>query len=163
MPLAAIGIGSSLGDRPGTIRRAVDLLAFLDKTSVLAVSDLYETDPVGGVAKNLFTNACVLIDTLISPRELVQELLAIEKKLGRTRDAKWEDRTCDLDLLLYNESVLEDPECTVPHPYMTQRAFVMIPLVQIAPDMVHPIYNLTVAELTRTLSAVELAAVHRIE
>jgi len=152
-----------MGDRIGTICRAIEMFSHIDSTDVLAVSDFYETDPVGGVAKNLFINACVLIDTLLSPHELMRELLAIERELGRTRDTRWEDRTCDLDLLMYNESVVEDPDCTVPHPYMTQRAFVMIPLVQIAPDLVHPVYNLTVAELTRTLSATEWAGVRRIE
>lgn len=163
MPRAAIGIGSSLGNRVAVVQKAIAAIDRLQDTHVVSVSDLYETPPMGGVAENLFVNACAIVETALRPHELLQAMLAVEKELGRTRTRKWEDRTCDLDLLDYDGAVSEDPSLTLPHPMMSQRAFVLIPLAQIAPDMKHPVHKLTISQLTQMLSETEWASVRRIE
>ena len=162
MVRAAIGIGSSLGNREELVQRAVNVLNQLEGTAVLSVSDLYETEPWGGVSENPYINACAIIETDLNCRQLLEEMQGIEKALGRTRKLRWGDRTCDLDLLDFNGMVLDEADLTLPHPQMDKRAFVMIPLMQIAPDMSHPVRKMTVAEMTRLMSGREWASVRRL-
>lgn len=147
MTKAAIGIGSSLGEREATVRAALAELAALPATRLLAVSKLHETTPVGGVAKNPFINACAVLETELSPHELLGHLKCIEDQHGRTRQVRWADRTLDLDLLFYGDLVLDDPTCTLPHPEMHRRVFVLLPLAEIAPDWLHPIFRKTISIL----------------
>lgn len=152
MSQAAIGIGGSLGDRAATVREALADLDRLPRTHLVRASRLYESEPVGGVARQRFVNACAVVETDLSPRDLLAALHEIEARHHRERLVRWADRTLDLDLLLYDELVLDDPVCTLPHPEMHRRAFVLVPLAEIAPDWPHPLRHVAIAELISDLS-----------
>lgn len=151
MALAAIALGSNLtstfGPPEENLYEALRRLAALG--SVTAVSSFHTTDPVGYVDQPRFTNAAALIETTLAPMELLHALLAIEQAMGRDRTnvpAKG-PRIVDLDLLLYDDVVMALPELTLPHPAMHERRFVLAPLVEIAPTMMHPLQHATIAEL----------------
>lgn len=156
---AAIAIGSNLGDRAAHVAGAFVALASIPGTVVLRRSEAIVTAPVGlpGGADpgGPYLNAAALIRTTIVPRELLSLLHAIERGAGRDRaaeSARWGPRTLDLDLLLYEDRVIDEPGLTVPHPRMHERRFVLEPLAQIAPDWVVPTFGLTVADLLRALT-----------
>jgi 2-amino-4-hydroxy-6-hydroxymethyldihydropteridine diphosphokinase len=135
---AFVGLGSNLGDREGMIRLALDDLARLPATTILKASSLYDTEPVGEGDQPNFLNAAAMIETELSPRQLLWNLLLIEKRLGRVRTQRWGPRVIDLDLLFHGDLVIEEPDLRVPHPEVTRRAFVLVPLVEIDPMFVHP-------------------------
>ena len=133
MTRAYVGLGSNLGDREGTMRRAIELLG----DEVVAISTFRETDPVGFEDQPRFLNAAVALETDLGPRELLDRLLAIERELGRTRDGpRYGPRTIDLDLLLYGDEVVYEPGLRVPHPRVAERRFVLEPLFELDPDLV---------------------------
>lgn len=132
MVTAAIGLGSNLGDRAQLIDEAVGRIAALG--TVVARSALYETAPVGGPEQGPFLNAVVLLDTDLAPRPLLDELLAAEKAMGRERTERWGPRLIDLDLLLYGDATIDEPGLTLPHPRLTERRFVLDPLLEVWPD-----------------------------
>ena len=138
MTNAFVGIGSNLGDREDTLRRAVELLAAEEGIEVVAVSQLRETEPVGPVEQGLFLNGAVLVTTRLPPRELLERLLAVEQRLGRVRKERFGPRTIDLDLLVYGEQVIDEPGLTIPHPRLHERRFALDPLADLAPDLVIP-------------------------
>jgi 2-amino-4-hydroxy-6-hydroxymethyldihydropteridine diphosphokinase len=135
---AFVGIGSNLGDREGNLRQAVELLSAEDGIDVVAVSEIRETDPVGPVEQGPFLNGAVRIETGLSPRELLERLLAVEERLGRVRRERWGPRTIDLDLLLYGDDVVDEPGLTVPHPRLHERRFALEPLSDLAPSLEIP-------------------------
>jgi 2-amino-4-hydroxy-6-hydroxymethyldihydropteridine diphosphokinase len=136
---AFIGLGSNLGEREAMIRLALDDLARLPGTTLVRASSLYDTEPAGDVDQPNFLNAAAQIDTELTARQLLWNLLLIEKRLGRVRTRRWGPRTIDLDLLLYGQMVVEEPDLKVPHPELTRRSFVLVPLVEIDPLLVHPV------------------------
>jgi 2-amino-4-hydroxy-6-hydroxymethyldihydropteridine diphosphokinase len=147
---AYIALGSNLGDRRAQIESAIDELKKLPGTSVVAISSLIETDPVGPPGQGQYLNAAAAVRTSRSPRQLLDDLLGIEKAHGRDRSreaARWGPRTLDLDLLLYGELVMDEPGLTLPHPRMHEREFVLRPLAQIAGDVVHPVLRLPIRSL----------------
>lgn len=134
-----VGLGSNLGDRVARLREALRALGALPKTELVAVSPLYETSPVGGPPQGAFLNAVAQLLTELPPRRLLQELLALEVRAGRVRGAERNaPRPLDLDLLLYGDLRLEEPGLVVPHPRLAERAFVLEPLCELAPELVHP-------------------------
>ena len=137
---AFVGLGSNRGDREATIRRAVALLGERSGIDVAAVSTFRETDPVGYEDQPRFLNGVVALDVDLSARGLLDELLAVERELGRDRSAetRWGPRTIDLDLLLYGDETVEAPGLTVPHPRLAERRFVLEPLHELAPDLTLP-------------------------
>jgi 2-amino-4-hydroxy-6-hydroxymethyldihydropteridine diphosphokinase len=131
--LAYVGLGANLADREGTIRAAVAELP-----DVVAVSTLRETDPVGITDQPRFLNGVAALETNLTPRELLDVLLAVERRLGRERLERWGPRTIDLDLLLYGDEVIDEEGLTVPHPRLHERRFVLEPLADLAPSLVVP-------------------------
>ena len=134
---AYVGLGANLGDREGTIRRAVELLGAEPGVEVVAVSSLRETDPVGYADQPRFLNGAAAVETELSPRELLDGLLAVERELGRVRGdgPRYGPRAIDLDLLLYGDRVVEEPGLTVPHPRLAERRFVLEPLHELDPGL----------------------------
>jgi len=136
---AYVGIGANLGDRAATIRAAVDHLRREPGVTVVAVSRIRETDPVGLLDQPRFLNAAAAIDTDLPPRELLDRLLAIERRLGRTREGpRFGPRAIDLDLLLYGQEQVDEPELQVPHPRLHERLFVLEPLLELEPALIVP-------------------------
>lgn len=139
MPLVYIGVGANLGDREATIRAALERLGAQKEIEIVGVSSLRETDPVGYVDQPRFLNGAVALETELPPRELLERMLAVERELGRVRDGpRFGPRTIDLDLLLYGDAVVDEPGLVVPHPRMTERAFVLEPLAELDPELVVP-------------------------
>ncbi len=136
MARAAIGLGSNLGDRARYIRDATASLSGLG--DIVAVSSLYETAAIGGPDQSDYLNAAVVIDTDLSPRQLLDKCLEIERAAGRERRERWGPRTLDLDLLLYGDSTVTEDDLTVPHPRMVERRFVLEPLLEVWPDAALP-------------------------
>ncbi len=151
--IAAIALGSNLGDREGNLREAVRRMGALGR--VAAVSGFYDTEPVGYLDQPRFLNAAVMLETELLPVELLRRLLGIEQEMGRDRAnaPPKGPRVIDLDLLLYGELVMQSAELTVPHPAMHERAFVLAPLAEIAVGMLHPVLHRSVGELLALLSA----------
>jgi 2-amino-4-hydroxy-6-hydroxymethyldihydropteridine diphosphokinase len=146
--IAYVALGANLGDRAANIAKALDRLRTDPRIEVRKVSSLLENPAVGGPPDSpAFLNAAAEVATRLSPRQLLDKLLEIERDLGRERLRKWDPRTIDLDLLLYGDKVIDEPELTIPHPRMHQRQFVLAPLAQIAPNAVHPTSKGTFAEL----------------
>ena len=128
---AYIAVGSNIGDRYHYLMSGIDQLDQHEKVKVVNTSSVYETDPVGYTKQDLFLNMVIEIKTDLDPFELLDVLLNIELKLGRKREIVWGPRTLDLDILLYNQENIESEKLIVPHPRMTERAFVMVPLLEL--------------------------------
>jgi len=133
---AYLALGSNLGDRAAHIRSALAALATHPAVDLLAASPLYETPPWGPVPQGPYLNACAAIATTLSPRALLDLCLAIEREAGRERIVRWGPRTLDLDILLYGDATVDEPDLRIPHPRMMERAFVLVPLAGLAPDLV---------------------------
>lgn len=155
---AYIGLGSNLGDRLAILNHAIVHLATLG--SVTAISSVYETDPVGFVHQPSFLNAVVCLQTDLAPADLLANLLRIEDELGRVRTFPNAPRIIDLDLLLVGDMVIHSTGLTVPHQGLHERAFVLVPLADIAPDLVHPVLGISIRDLLGRLAPV--TGVHQI-
>jgi len=149
---AFIGLGSNLGDPAAQIRRAMQALAAMPETRLVRYSSLYRNPPAGYLDQPEFVNAVARIETRLAPRDLLEQLLAIERAHGRVRSVPNGPRTLDLDILLYGERTVREPGLTIPHPRMLERAFVLVPLAEIAPDAVVPGGG-RIADLVRRVDA----------
>ncbi|MGQ9497431.1 MAG: 2-amino-4-hydroxy-6-hydroxymethyldihydropteridine diphosphokinase [Desulfotomaculales bacterium] len=138
MTTAYVGLGSNLGDRRFFVREALRLISEVPGIKVKRVAPLYRTAPVGLTEQEWFFNTVAEIETPLSPHALLAALLAVEARLGRVRTRRWGPRTIDLDLLLYGDLHLHTPDLTVPHPRLTERAFAVVPLADLAPEMILP-------------------------
>ena len=136
MTRAFVGLGSNLGDREGHLRRAVEALAAHGLPPV-AVSAVYESDALGPPQPD-YLNAAAEVSTSLSAREVLETLKTVEEELGRTPTDRWGPREIDLDLLLFGDEMLDEPGLTVPHPELTRRSFVLVPLLEIDPDLELP-------------------------
>ncbi len=150
-----VALGSNLGDRVARLRAAVESIE-----GVVAVSPVYETDPVGPLPQRLYLNAVAELATQLTPGALLERLLEIEVGRGRTRGSERNaPRTLDLDLLLYGDRKLSEPDLEIPHPRLAERAFVLEPLCALAPDLVHPTLGESIETLARRVR--DPAAVQR--
>lgn len=134
-----ISIGSNIGERHRYLKESIELLKDRADTTVEQVSSIYETEPVGYTDQANFLNVVILIRTSLSAGDLLDVCQGIEQTLGRERTIRWGPRTVDLDILLYNQEKIEKEDLIVPHPRMAERAFVLIPLLEIAPDIKSPV------------------------
>jgi 2-amino-4-hydroxy-6-hydroxymethyldihydropteridine diphosphokinase len=137
---AFIGLGSNLGDREENLRQALRALDATPGVQVVQASSVYETEPVGGPAQPDFLNAVVEVETVLGPRALLEACMTIERALGRDRstEQRWGPRVIDLDVLAMGDLVVTDPDLEIPHPRLAERAFVLVPLAEIAPGVVIP-------------------------
>jgi len=148
---AAIALGSNMGDTKKYLDDAVQKIDKLKNTKVIKVADYITTKPYGGVEQDDFLNSAMLIRTLFTPNELLNELHKIENEAGRVRTIHWGPRTLDLDILLYDDLVMETNDLTIPHVELHLRDFVLKPLAQIAPWLRHPVYWETMAQMLKKL------------
>jgi 2-amino-4-hydroxy-6-hydroxymethyldihydropteridine diphosphokinase len=149
---AYIAVGANLGDREANIAAALDALGHTADTRVVRRSTLMENPAIGGPADSpAFLNGVVEVETTLVPHALLARLLEIERSLGRERRQKWEPRPIDLDLIFYGDQVVDTPDLQLPHPLMQERRFVLEPLAEIAPDLVHPVSDLTVRQMLADL------------
>lgn len=136
--IAYIGLGSNLGDKEANLKKALELLDASPEVQVKKVASLYRTAPVGFTEQDWFLNTVVGVETSLSPHELLSLLLDIEERLGRVRTIRWGPRTVDLDLLLFGREEVNTPDLMIPHLRMSERAFVMVPLAELAPKLIIP-------------------------
>ncbi|MDX1911980.1 MAG: 2-amino-4-hydroxy-6-hydroxymethyldihydropteridine diphosphokinase [Saprospiraceae bacterium] len=141
-----LGLGSNIGDRAANLRAG---MALLDKEvgKIAKKSHLYETQPWGKTDQDPFLNQVIMLNTSLDPRELLEKITRIERELGRERKEKWGPRTLDIDILLYGKRVVRDKGLEIPHPEMHKRGFVLAPLMEIAPDLEHPLLHKQIDEL----------------
>ena len=157
MSIAYLCLGSNSGDSFKLIEQAVSFLNMIENTSIIRNSALYETEPWGIKDQNWFLNIAVEVKTKLSPQDLLVKCQNIEKTLGRNRDKErhWGERPIDIDIIFYDDETINSDFLTVPHKYMHLRAFVLVPLLELVPDFVHPVLKKTVSQLYDELEEVE--------
>lgn len=162
MAIVYLSLGSNLGDRIGYIQQACSLLGSFDNTKIVATSSFYESEPWQMNSDNWFVNAIVQISTTFTPEELLKECQRIENQLGRKRDAQsgYKDRTIDIDILFYDDKILNSNDLVIPHRFFHRRAFVMVPMLEIAEDFVHPLFNKTIEALYEELENPEMVTLY---
>lgn len=148
---AILSIGSNMGDKEAYLNNAVDSLYDDGNCRVNVVSNYIETEPYGPVEQDNFLNGCLEIETLYSPKELLKKVNQIEAEAGRIRDIHWGPRTLDIDIIFYEDEIVDEPDLKIPHVEMHKRLFVLEPLKQIAPYWKHPILNQTVSQILEEL------------
>ncbi|MEM9925018.1 MAG: 2-amino-4-hydroxy-6-hydroxymethyldihydropteridine diphosphokinase [Cyanobacteria bacterium P01_D01_bin.50] len=157
---AAVGLGSNLGESLTTLENAIQTLNETTGITLISHSEWYTTKPVGGPPQPDYVNACALLKVELDPHKLLETLLEIEQQFGRVRKERWGARTLDLDLILYDDLILNTPNLQIPHPRMKERAFVLVPLAEIAPNWIEPVSKKTITQL---LKEVDCSGVAQIE
>ena len=159
--LTVIALGSNLGNSLTTLESALHKLGTIPGVVMKARSRWYKTAPIGPSQPD-YLNGCALLEVRLSPLELLRTLLEVETQFGRIREERWGPRTLDLDVILFGDLILDTPELQVPHPRMKERAFVLVPLAEIAPEWIDPVSQLPISELLRKVdtSGVELGDEH---
>lgn len=157
MAIAYLCLGANSKNRLTTVQQAVSLLSLAENIKLIRASALYETEPWGVKDQNWFLNMVVEIKTDLSAQDLLMKCLSIEKMLGRdrSREQRWGERPVDIDIIFYDNQIINTGILTVPHPRMHERAFVLVPLLELIPDFVHPVLKKSVSELYDELDDVE--------
>lgn len=158
MAIVYLGLGSNKGDRVGYVQQATSLLGAVEGVKIVRTSSLYETQPWLEKETTWFVNAIIEIKTSLSAQNLLSECLRIEKQLGRNRNVEghFGDRTLDIDILFYDKEIINDENLQIPHKYIHQRAFVLVPMLEVNPDFVHPDLNKSIADLYEELDNPEM-------
>ena len=162
MAIVYLSLGSNLGDRVGYLQQATSLLSASEKVNVVATSSFYESEPWQMNSENWFVNAVIQISTSLTPQELLNECQRIENQLGRKRNNSrtYKDRTLDIDILFYDNLILNTENLTIPHKNFCKRAFVLVPMLEIAQDFIHPVYQKTVMQLYDELENPEMVVLY---
>jgi len=146
-----LGLGSNMADRAGMIARAAACLVSRGDIVLRRLSSLYLTSPWGRLDQGDFVNAVAEVETHLDPRELLRRAKGIEQDLGRRPGPRWGPRAIDIDILLYGNEVVREDDLVIPHPYLCKRAFVLVPLAEIAPDLIHPETGVKVSSFMETV------------
>ncbi len=163
MAIVYLSLGSNLGDRVGYIQQAVSLLGANPNINIVATSSFYETEPWQMHSENWFVNAVIQISTTLQPEELLKECKNIETMLGRKREEgsnTYSDRTIDIDIIFYDNLILNSPNLTIPHRFFHRRVFMLVPMLEIAQDFVHPLFNKTVEKLYDEIENPEMVCLY---
>ncbi|MBM3240031.1 2-amino-4-hydroxy-6-hydroxymethyldihydropteridine diphosphokinase [Candidatus Poribacteria bacterium] len=152
MSLAYVSFGSNLGNKLQNINRGLQLVSRNPSITITKKSSLYETEPVGYENQGWFLNGVIEIETNVSPHKLLSLLKKVERIMGRKRRIRWGPREIDFDILLYNQRCIDTPGLIIPHPRMHERGFVLAPLVEIAPQVIHPILKKSAQQLLAELA-----------
>lgn len=158
MAIAYLSLGSNKGDRIGYVQQAASLLGADEGITIVRSSSFYETEPWGMDTKTWFVNAVVEVKTKYTPQELLKACQRIEIQLGRDRKDSntYEDRTIDIDILFYNKDILEEDNLTIPHKFLHLRAFILVPMMELNADFVHPVLHKTIEEMHNDLENPEM-------
>lgn len=151
---SAIALGSNLGNSLQIVLDAVDVIASQPQIELIACSRWHKTKAIGPPQPD-YINGCIIVNTSLTPQKLLETLQLIEQQFGRERNIRWGARTLDLDLILYRDLIMNTPELQIPHPRMRERAFVLLPLAEIAPDWIEPVTKLTIRQLLSSVTSNE--------
>lgn len=146
-----LSLGSNMGDKRENLLEAIKRVGELENTEVVKSSTILETEPFGYIEQDNFLNACLEVKTLLTPQEFLSSILKIELDMGRVREIKWGPRVIDIDILFYDNEIIQEDNLAVPHPWICEREFVLEPLSEIAPNYVHPLERRTIMMLARKL------------
>lgn len=147
-----IGIGSNLGNAKEKCKQGIIALDKKKEIDIIQCSPFYKTEPLGGPEQGWFINCVVEIKTLLSPENLLSYLKNLEIQMGRTKSIRWGPRTIDFDILFLNDKVIDMPDLKIPHPLSHKRLFVLEPMGEIAPDLIHPVFNKSIRDLKKEMS-----------
>lgn len=146
-----LSLGSNMGDKRENLLEAIKRVGELENTEVVKSSTILETEPFGYIEQDNFLNACLEVKTLLTPQEFLSSILKTELDMGRVREIKWGPRVIDIDILFYDDEIIQEDNLAVPHPWICEREFVLEPLSEIAPNYVHPLERKTIMMLARKL------------
>ncbi|MBI3509164.1 MAG: 2-amino-4-hydroxy-6-hydroxymethyldihydropteridine diphosphokinase [Bacteroidetes bacterium] len=141
------GLGSNLGDRKKNVRNACEMIGQLNGTTITRFSSMIETEPWGKTDQPFFLNCVIQIETSLTPEELLVHFIAIEKKMGRTRQEKWGPRMIDIDIIFFNDAAIREEHLQIPHPHMAQRIFVLAGMCELDPHKIHPVIGKSMLNL----------------
>lgn len=158
-----LALGSNIPNRIIFLLKAILEISKIDKTTIKNISRFYKTKPYGNINQDYFINCCIEIESLLSPQKLLRELKNIEHKIGRKKREKWGPREIDIDILFYNNFIIDEPGLQIPHPDLQNRIFVLVPLNDIDAKLIHPILNKSIGELLSSLGKEKEAEIEVLE
>ncbi|MEM0492928.1 MAG: 2-amino-4-hydroxy-6-hydroxymethyldihydropteridine diphosphokinase [Candidatus Thermoplasmatota archaeon] len=159
MSTAYLSLGSNIGDKEGNIEKAIQLLSSIGR--IIKTSDLYLTEPVDYKKQDWFLNCIIALETDYDPHKLLEEIGSIESQMGRVRMIRYGPRVIDIDILFYDDRIVEDERLTIPHPRLHKRGFILRGMVDVNPDLMHPLLGKTVRELYKECEDKSMVKIHK--